>query len=93
MNTVMRTLGGALGAQLSATFIAGHTAHGLPTVTGFVISFVLAAAFLAVCVVSAFAVPRPGRRPARDATEMDLNAQPAPGGQVSALAGSADRQT
>ncbi len=44
MNTVMRTLGGAVGAQLSATFIADHTAHGLPTVTGFTESFVLAAA-------------------------------------------------
>jgi len=33
MNTVMRTLGGALGGQLSATFIAANTAHGEPTVT------------------------------------------------------------
>ena len=30
MNTVMRTLGGALGGQLSATFIAENTANGLP---------------------------------------------------------------
>jgi EmrB/QacA subfamily drug resistance transporter len=35
MNTVMRTLGGALGGQLSATFIADNVAHGYPTVTGF----------------------------------------------------------
>ena len=35
MNTVMRTLGGALGGQISATFIVDNTAHGLPTVTGF----------------------------------------------------------
>src|SRR5205085_12236338 len=34
MNTVMRTLGGALGGQLSATFIADNSAHGLPAVTG-----------------------------------------------------------
>jgi len=60
MNTVMRTLGGALGAQIAATFIAGHTFHGLPTITGFVASFVLAAGFLAVCVVAATTVPRPG---------------------------------
>ena len=39
MNTVMRTLGGALGGQLSATFIAGHTIDGLPTVTGFTETF------------------------------------------------------
>ena len=28
MNTVMRTLGGALGGQLSATFIVDNTSHG-----------------------------------------------------------------
>lgn len=32
--TVMRTLGGALGGQLSATFIANNVAHGLPTSPG-----------------------------------------------------------
>lgn len=58
MNTVMRTLGGALGAQLAATFIAGHTAHGLPTVTGFTDSFVLATAFLLAGIVAAVGVPR-----------------------------------
>src|SRR5581483_2481171 len=35
INTVMRTLGGALGGQLAATLISGHMAHGHPTVTGF----------------------------------------------------------
>ncbi len=30
MNTVMRTLGGALGGQISATFIAGHVAARPP---------------------------------------------------------------
>jgi EmrB/QacA subfamily drug resistance transporter len=58
MNTVMRTLGGAIGAQLSATFIANNTAHGLPTVTGFTLSFALAAAFLGLGVVTAMVVPR-----------------------------------
>lgn len=58
MNTVMRTLGGALGGQLSATFVAGHTVHGLPTVTGFTETYVMAAAFLAVGVGSALLVPR-----------------------------------
>jgi EmrB/QacA subfamily drug resistance transporter len=58
MNTVMRTLGGALGAQLSATFIASNTAHGLPTVTGFTLSFVLATGFLAAAVATAMIVPR-----------------------------------
>ncbi len=42
MNTVMRTLGGALGGQLSATFIAAHSAKGHPAVTGFTETFVMA---------------------------------------------------
>ena len=57
MNTVMRTLGGALGGQLAATFIADHTAHGLPTVTGFNESFLMATGFLVVCVVAGLLVP------------------------------------
>jgi EmrB/QacA subfamily drug resistance transporter len=57
MNTVMRTLGGALGGQLAATFIASNTAHHLPTVTGFVDSYLMATAFLAVCVLAGLLVP------------------------------------
>ncbi|HUE25977.1 MAG TPA: MFS transporter [Solirubrobacteraceae bacterium] len=57
MNTVMRTLGGALGGQLSATFIANNTAHGLPTVTGFTDTYVLATVFLVVCVFAGLLVP------------------------------------
>jgi EmrB/QacA subfamily drug resistance transporter len=80
MNTVMRTLGGALGAQLSATFIASHTAHGLPTVTGFTLSFVLAAVFLAAGIVSAVLVPPRSatRQPLADARrEGDAAREPA----------------
>jgi len=62
MNTVMRTLGGAIGAQIAATFIAGHVLHGLPTVTGFSESFALALGFLTVAVVASAAVPRRGVR-------------------------------
>jgi predicted MFS family arabinose efflux permease len=57
MNTVMRTLGGALGGQLSATFIAHNIAHGLPSVTGFTDTFVMATAFLAACFVAGLLVP------------------------------------
>jgi len=58
MNTVMRTIGGALGGQLAATFIAGNTAaDGLPTVTGFTDSFLMAAGFLVVCTLAAVLVP------------------------------------
>lgn len=58
MNTVMRTLGGALGGQLSATFIADNTAHGLPTVTGFTATYVMAAGFLVVCGLAGTLIPQ-----------------------------------
>ena len=61
MNTVMRTLGGALGGQLSATFIAGNTsADGLPTVTGFTETFLMATGFLLICLLTGFLVPKAG---------------------------------
>ncbi len=59
MNTVMRTLGGALGGQISATFIVDNMSHGHPTVTGFTDSYVLATVFLVVCVLAGLLVPRP----------------------------------
>ncbi len=59
VNTVMRTLGGALGGQLSATFIASNlAASGDPTVTGFTESFWLATAFLALCFGAGLLVPK-----------------------------------
>jgi predicted MFS family arabinose efflux permease len=58
MNTVMRLLGGAVGGQLSATFIAGHVFHGLPAVGGFTETFAVSAAFLALCVGASLLVPR-----------------------------------
>ena len=57
MNTVMRTLGGALGGQLSATFLAHNVARGLPTVTGFIDTYVMATVFLVVCVVAGALIP------------------------------------
>jgi EmrB/QacA subfamily drug resistance transporter len=60
MNTVMRTLGGALGGQLSATFIAENNFHDLPTVTGFTDTFLMATGFLVLCFAAALLVPRAG---------------------------------
>jgi EmrB/QacA subfamily drug resistance transporter len=57
MNTVMRTLGGALGGQISATFIADNTLHGLPTVTGFTATYWMAAGFLIVAAFSGLLIP------------------------------------
>src|SRR5450755_233727 len=82
MNTVMRTLGGAIGAQLAATFIAGHTAHGLPTVTGFTESFVLATGFLVVGIVATIAVPRRMRSEPAAAQTRARPERPTPGPQM-----------
>ena len=71
MNTVMRTLGGALGGQLSATFIADNTGHGLPTVTGFTDTFVMATAFLVACLFAAAMVPRALGRGRRSTTQIE----------------------
>jgi len=57
MNTVMRMVGGALGAQLAATLIAIHTEDGLPAVTGFTEAFMLGAGLLVVCTLSALLIP------------------------------------
>jgi hypothetical protein len=56
----MRTLGGALGGQLAATFITDHVAHGHPTVTGFTETYLMATAFLVVCVLAGLLIPRLG---------------------------------
>lgn len=57
MNTVMRTLGGALGGQIAATFVVNNTVHGVPKLAGFTDSFLLAGGFLVVCTLSALLVP------------------------------------
>ncbi|MEA2158151.1 MAG: hypothetical protein QOD66_531 [Solirubrobacteraceae bacterium] len=57
MNTVMRTLGGALGGQIAATFIVNNTVHGVPKLAGFTDSFLLAGGFLVVCTLAALLVP------------------------------------
>jgi MFS family permease len=60
MNTVMRTLGGALGGQIAATFIVNNTAHGMPSVTGFTETFWMATGFLILCMVAASLIPTLG---------------------------------
>jgi EmrB/QacA subfamily drug resistance transporter len=69
VNTVMRTLGGALGGQLAATFIADNTVHGTPTLTGFTDSFEMATAFLVICVLAGLLIP--GARPVRAPLHLD----------------------
>jgi hypothetical protein len=76
MNTVMRTLGGALGGQISATFIAHNVFHGLPSLSGFTDTFWMATGFLIVCVLAGLLVPQ-----ARAAVSSPkLAAEPSPAG-------------
>jgi MFS family permease len=65
MNTVMRTLGGAFGAQLAATCIAGSDRHGLPTDQGFTLAFGVCAAALIIGLLSAVVIPRARQRATR----------------------------
>jgi EmrB/QacA subfamily drug resistance transporter len=60
MNTVLRTLGGALGGQIAATFVAAGTVHGLPALTGFTRTFAMSALFLACCAVAGVLIPTRG---------------------------------
>jgi EmrB/QacA subfamily drug resistance transporter len=76
MNTVMRTLGGALGGQLSATFIVDHMRHGLPTVTGFDDTFVMATVFLFVCFLAGLLIPGRARASERILLESQLATNP-----------------
>jgi EmrB/QacA subfamily drug resistance transporter len=64
MNTVMRTLGGALGGQIAATLIVDNTHHGTPALAGFIEAFLLAGGFLIVCTLAALLVP--STRPTRE---------------------------
>jgi EmrB/QacA subfamily drug resistance transporter len=75
MNTVLRFVGGALGGQLAATFIAGHTLPGgHPAERGFTEAWAVETAFLFVCTLAAFLVPR--RRPFAS-PELEADAAPA----------------
>jgi hypothetical protein len=58
MNTVTRTLGGAVGGQIAGSVIASSLgASGLPTEHAFTVAFILAACAGALGVVCALAVP------------------------------------
>jgi len=59
MNTIMRSVGGALGAQITASILGAHvSASGLPTETGFVMAFAVSAVALSVAVAVALLIPR-----------------------------------
>jgi hypothetical protein len=55
----MRSIGGALGAQIAASIVGAHlTASGLPAESGFVIAFLVSAAALGLAFAAALQIPR-----------------------------------
>jgi EmrB/QacA subfamily drug resistance transporter len=70
MNTVMRTLGGAVGAQIAATIIANHVRHGTPLVTGFTLAFAFCAGSLIVSVIATLLIP--SRSPAQELADIGV---------------------
>jgi MFS family permease len=52
MNTIVRTIGGAVGSQISATIVVGFTEHD------FTVAFALCAAAVGIGLLASLAVPR-----------------------------------
>ncbi|GAA4973559.1 MFS transporter [Pseudonocardia tropica] len=65
INTIMRTVGGAVGAQLAATIVAAHTPDGsrTPELSGYTTAFVVSAAALGLAALVALAGVRRRVRP------------------------------
>ena len=60
MNTIMRTVGGAFGAQIAAAIVTGHIAAGSPYAaeSGFTTAFVMGTVATAVAMLAATLIPR-----------------------------------
>jgi hypothetical protein len=67
MNTIVRSIGGAIGSQVSAAIVAATLVAGKPTERGFTIAFATAAGALAAGFVVALYVPAPAPERADDA--------------------------
>jgi EmrB/QacA subfamily drug resistance transporter len=64
MNTVVRSIGGVIGAQVGAALLTSYTipgSHGLPSVRGFEIAFAISAVAAVVGAAVACFVPEPPR--------------------------------
>ncbi len=63
MNTIMRSIGGALGAQIGANIVGAHIgASGLATEGGFKIAFIVSASALGLAFAAALLIPQQGPR-------------------------------
>jgi MFS family permease len=59
MNTIVRTIGGAIGAQVAVSILASHTLpDGYPSDHGYTITFAVCLLVMAVAVVATLLVPR-----------------------------------
>ena len=85
MNTIMRTVGGAFGAQIAATIITNHLepGTGYPTEGGFTAAFVLGAVSVGVAFAAATLIP--GRQ-ARAAISAELEPRPGQFGEPAQVA-------
>jgi len=66
INTIMRTIGGAFGAQVAATIISANTLRNteIPLERGFTIAFAMSACVALIALLPALALVAPRRRPA-----------------------------
>jgi EmrB/QacA subfamily drug resistance transporter len=68
MNTLVRTIGGAIGAEVAASILAANVlASGYPEKRGYTLTFILCAAVLAVAVLASLLVPGRARARSRSA--------------------------
>jgi hypothetical protein len=74
MNTIVRTIGGGVGSQVSAGIVAAALVGGLPTEHGFTLAFAVSAGALGVGFLTALAVPRPARAPAAPSVVVERGA-------------------
>jgi EmrB/QacA subfamily drug resistance transporter len=64
MNTIMRSIGGAFGAEIAASIVGAHlSASGLPKESGFVAAFLLSAVALLLAFAAALLIPRRAAEP------------------------------
>ena len=63
MNTIVRTIGGAIGAEVGASILSANAlSSGFPDKHGYTVTFALCAAVLGVGLLASLAVPGRGRR-------------------------------
>jgi EmrB/QacA subfamily drug resistance transporter len=82
MNTIMRTVGGAFGAQIAAAIVTNHIAEGsrYAAESGFTTAFVMGAIAVAISFAAATLIPGRRTRPAHDGLpEAALGAAGGPG--------------